>query len=335
MAERRVVHVIRSDSFAGVERYVCDTAAELARRGWSVSVIGGHPELMRRALPTTVEFMPARTTTAVARAILAAGPTPLLHTHMTAAEGAALPLKRLRFDRWVTTRHFASQRGSSGLARAASPMIRARVNVQIAISRFVADSIDGPSIVIHNGVPPSTQPDLPRENSVVMMQRLQAEKETETGIRAWALSGLGAEGWRLRIFGRGSERERLQKLASDLGTAESVVFEGFIDDPRRALAQAGMVLATAPSEPFGLSVVEAMAEGAAVVASDGGAHRETLGEAGVLFARGNSEDAATALSALARDGVARERMGAELRHRFESSFTTAKHVDALERVYES
>lgn len=333
MADRRVVHVIRSDGFAGVERYVCDTATELSRRGWDVTVVGGDPALMRTALPAEVGFLPAHTTAEVSRAILAAGPTPLLHTHMTAAEAAALPLKRIRFDRWITTRHFASERGSSGLGRAARPLIRARVDVQIAISQFVADSVDGPSVVIHNGVPASTQPHRDRERSVVMMQRLEAEKDTATGLRAWASSGLAADGWKLRVFGRGSERERLQRLAVELGANDSVTFEGFADDPRRALSEAGIVLATAPAEPFGLSVIEAMAEGAPVVAADGGAHRETLGDAASLFAPGDVSGAAAALIRLASSETARERVSDALRERHGVAFTIERHVDRLEALY--
>lgn len=333
MADRRVVHVVRSDGFAGVERYVCDTATELSRRGWDTTVVGGDPDLMRKTLPAEVSFLPARTTAEVGRAIMGAGPTPLLHTHMTAAEAAAFPLKRIRFDRWITTRHFARERGRSGLGRAASPLIRARVDVQIAISQFVADSIDGPSVVIPNGVPESTEPTRVRQRVVVMMQRLEREKDTATGLRAWALSGLDREGWRLRVFGRGSERGRLEELAAALGVADSVCFEGFIDEPRRALAEAGIVLATAPAEPFGLSVVEAMAECSPVVAALGGAHRETLAGDGVLFPAGDAHAAAAALRDLATDEAARARMGVALQERYRSAFTLSSHVDRLERLY--
>lgn len=333
MAERRVTHVVRSHGFAGVERYVCDTVAELARRGWDATVIGGDPELMRAALPEQVGFLPASSTTEVARALWACGPVGVLHTHMTAAEAAALPFKGVRFERWVTTCHFARPRGRSAPGRAVSPLIRRRVDVQVAISRFVADAIDGPSVVIHNGVPSSVQPPLERDRTVVMMQRLEAEKDTATGLRAWALSGLAEAGWRMRIFGRGAELGALERAASDLGVAGSVTFEGFVADPRRALAEAGILLATAPAEPFGLSVVEAMAEAAPVVAADGGAHPETLGSLGVLFSPGDADSAASALRMLATDADERQRIGLMLRARHGELFTVGRHVTRLESTY--
>lgn len=333
MDDRRVVHVVRSDSFAGVERYVCDTVTALSRRGWDVTVVGGRPELMRQALPREVGFVPARTLLEVTRAIWDAGPIPVLHTHMTAAEAAAAPLKGIRFDRWVTTRHFAQPRGRSRLGRAASPLIRTRVDVQIAISEYVASAIDGPSVVIHNGVPTSIQPERQREKTVVMMQRLEIEKDTATGLRAWAAAGLAADGWRLQIFGRGAEAERLEQLAESLGVSGSVSFEGFTAEPRRVLAEAGVLLAPCAIDGFGLTVVEAMAEGVPVVGADGGAHRETLGETAVLFTPGDVTGAAAAITRMANDADERGRIGAALRRRHSDLFGPDSHAAKLETVY--
>jgi glycosyltransferase involved in cell wall biosynthesis len=332
-ARRTAVHVVRSDSFAGVERYICDTVTELDRRGWGVTVVGGDPAQMRSLLPASVAVCPAVTTLGAARALWSLGGVDIVHTHMTAAEAAAATLPPQRYGRWVTTRHFASTRGASLLGRAASPLVRSRVDQQVSISQYVADAIGEPSVVIHNGVPRSIQPVSDRHRTVVMMQRLQPEKDTSTGIHAWALSKLAADGWRLQIFGRGDERDQLETLASSLGVAESVSFEGFQPEPRRLLSTAGMVLATAPTEPFGLSVVEAMAEGAPIVAADGGAHRETLGNTAVLFAPGDAAEAGRALRSVALDSAARHSLGSQLRARYEERFTVEGHVDQLEAVY--
>ena len=61
-------------------------------------------------------------------------------------------------------------------------------------------------------------------------------------------------------------------LADALGVADSVDFVGQVADTDRLLGESSVVLAPAPEEPFGLSVVEAMAHGVPVVAADGGAH---------------------------------------------------------------
>ena len=330
MSRPRVTHVVATSAFAGVERYVCDAVSELHDRGWSVEVLGGDPSAMQRYLPDGVTHLPCSTAADVVRTLWRR-PTDLVHAHMTAAEAAAAPLKGLRFGRLVSTRHFPQARGSSALGRLARPLIERRLDAQIAISQFVASAIDGQSILVPNGVPSSRRAPQPRDRTVVVMQRLEAEKDTALALRAYASAGLAEDGWALRICGRGAQEQALRTLAGGLGI--EVDFAGFITDPRPVLATAGIVLATAPAEPFGLAVVEAMAEAAPVVASDGGAHPETLGPASRLFPVGDVAAAAAALRTLASDRVGAETYGHTLQQRQRSLFTIERHVDRLEDVY--
>ncbi|MDQ1681082.1 MAG: hypothetical protein QOI42_1941, partial [Frankiaceae bacterium] len=69
MSRRRVVHVVRSSSFAGVERYVADTAAELHDRGWDVVVIGGDAQRMRAELPADLDHLPGDSLVQVVRSL--------------------------------------------------------------------------------------------------------------------------------------------------------------------------------------------------------------------------------------------------------------------------
>src|SRR4051812_2379906 len=104
---RHVVQAVRSDGFAGVERYICYVAAELMCRDWRVTVVGGDPRGMARQLPEGVGFRPARTATEVARALVAVGHPTLIHAHMTAAELPAVLTRPMTRARVVCTRHFA------------------------------------------------------------------------------------------------------------------------------------------------------------------------------------------------------------------------------------
>ena len=94
------------------------------------------------------------------------------------------------------------------------------------------------------------------------------------------------------------------------------------------------MLATATAEPFGLSVVEAMATATAVVATAAGAHRETLGDDGRFFAPGDVDGCAAALRALADDDDERRRLGAALQARYAERFTLERHLDGLLAIYE-
>lgn len=329
---RRITHVVRSDAFAGVERYICDTVTELAARGWDVSVVGGDPSAMRGALPAQIRVEPADTTARVSRALRSLGHVDLVHAHMTAAELGVAPLKGRAFDALVSTRHFTGSRGTSLGGRATAGYISRRLDRQIAISQYVADHIETPSTVLHHGVPRSVRTPTERSRTVVLLQRLQPEKDTATAVRAWAHSELASEGWQMRVYGTGAEQSQLRALASDLGVAESVTFHGFTSDPRGVLASAGLLLATAPAEPFGLSVVEAMAERTPVIAADGGAHRETLGPDAVYFTPGNAAEAGSLLRAWAKSPN-RLPYGQLLQERHGELFTIQAHVDRLENLY--
>jgi glycosyltransferase involved in cell wall biosynthesis len=253
---------------------------------------------------------------------------------MTAAELPAALLKRRLGSRLVVTRHFPFRRGSTLSGRLARPLIARQVDVQIAISHFVAARVEGASAVIHNGVVPSAQGPAAREKTVLVLQRLEPEKDTATALHAWARAGLGRSGWRLIIHGRGREEAALRSLAAALGIEASVDFAGFTDEPRGVLARSGLLLASAPREPFGLSVVEAMAEATPVVAAAGGAHPETLGEAGLYFEPGDADACAECLTRLTGSARERQELGAALRDRQRSEFTVTGHADLLEAVYE-
>lgn len=329
-----VVLAVRSDSFAGVERYLCDVANEIHRRGWRVAVVGGDAPAMLDLLDAGVTFKPAVTTVEVTRALVRTGHADVVHVHMTAAEvaaTAAMPLTRRRF---VTTRHFAGRRGTSAAGRVLSPVVRLAARRQIAISQFVAESLGEPSVVVHNGVPVRDSAPLTAAR-VTMMQRLTPEKDPLTGVRAWARSGLQDLGWRLAVAGRGSMDTEVRRLAQELGVADSVEALGFVVDTATLLESTSILLATAPAEPFGLSVLEAMSRGIPVIAADGGAHRETVGDASPLFGPGDDVACASALRDLASDPELRRVTGRQLQARQRRLFTVESHVDQLLRVYSS
>jgi glycosyltransferase involved in cell wall biosynthesis len=290
---------------------------------------------MRAEMPTAVPHLLGDTFQDVMRSLWSLGPLDIVHAHMTAGELPAALLKRRLRARLMVTRHFAAARGSSAPARLAGRYIGLRVDEQIAISRFVAESIDGPSTVLHNGVRPSSAPTASRSESVLVMQRLEREKDTATALRAWSLTGLGSRGWRLTICGRGSQRDDLQRLSRELGVHGTVKFAGFVENPRARLAEAAIMMATAPAEPFGLSVVEAMAEGTPVIAAGGGAHRETLGPDGLFFTPGDAVACAAELLRLAVAPSLRSEVGEHLRRRHAELFTVSRHVDRLIDRYQA
>jgi len=65
----------------------------------------------------------------------------------------------------------------------------------------------------------------------------------------------------------GEHRRRLEKLIGELGLNQRVCLPGWVEDVAHLLATFDLFVSPSRSEPFGLSIVEAMAAGVPVVAT--------------------------------------------------------------------
>lgn len=332
----RIVHLVVTDAFAGTERYVANLAGASAHLGHAVHVIGGNRQRMRAALPREVGLVEAGGLAAAVAALRRVPRPDVIHAHLTAAEVAAVIAMPRRGPALVSTRHIAARRGSSPAARAAAVAVRARLDAQIAVSRFVAEAVDGASDVILTGVPDSsTSTDSVRQPTVLVAQRLEAEKDTVTALRAWALSGLAADGWDLTVAGTGAEAARLKEMATRMGLGATARLVGQVDDLAVRMASAAVFIAPAPAEPLGLSVVEAMSHGLPVVAAGSGGHLETVGAVpgAMLFPPGDAAAAAAALRSLVAEPERRRAYGAALQTHQRRHLSLEAFADQVVELY--
>lgn len=334
----KIRHLVLTAAFAGAEQHVCVLANAQARQGHEVEVWGGDPDAMRKRLDDVVSLESCSSVSAALRLAGRAGRVDVLHAHMTKAEVAATAAAALSSHGTavVATRHFAAVRGASRAGRLARPVLSRAVTAQIAVSEFVAAKIDGDSTVVYAGVEPAEAEPRPRKDVILVAQRLESEKRTRDALDAFSASGLVGKGWRLEIAGRGAEHEALVAHAAHLGIDEHVVFLGFTDDLPDRLDRASVVLATAPAEPFGLTVVEAMAHATPVVASASGGHLETVGRTDdrFLFEPGDVEHAGRLLAALATDTDACASYGEGLRAVQRQWFTPEAQYLGTQAFYE-
>jgi glycosyltransferase involved in cell wall biosynthesis len=331
-----VVHVVTTANFAGVERYIAETARETAARGWDVAVVGGDPRRMARALGPEVEWRAGGDPVTALVSLARVGRRDICHAHMTIAEAVALIARPFHRSVVISTRHFSGHRGASRVGRVVSPSIASRLAREVAVSHFVADRLERPPhAVLPSGV--RTWPMLWRADSrvVLVLQRLEREKDTLTALRAWHASRLADDGWSLHVVGEGSQRQTLEAWVSQR-RLERVEFLGWSDDIEAAFSRAGMLLAPAADEAFGFAVVEAMAAGIPVVASAAGGHLETIGkvDGAPLFPPGDSRGAAAALRGCLSEATRRAASEAG-RRLVESSLTIETHVDRLLLEYEA
>ncbi|MDE9364314.1 glycosyltransferase family 4 protein [Luteipulveratus sp. YIM 133132] len=335
----RIVHVVCSDGFAGVERHIAVLAPELARLGCEVVVLGGDGSRMRATLdPAGVAWFPASSRGEAAGRLVRLGRPSLVHAHMTEAELVAVATRPVHRAPVVATRHFAAGRGSSAAARWVGRRIEGRLAGQLAISDYVARESGGATWTVHPGVPvqESRVPAAERDRTVLVVQRLEPEKSTRTAVDAWARSGLAEQGWRLRLAGEGSERASIEKDVADRGLGDTVELFGARDDVAELMRGAGILLAPTPREGLGLAVLEAMAAGLPVVASASGGHDETVGAVtpDSLFAPGDAETAGRLLRERASDLARRERDGDLLQRHQQAAFTVRRQAQETLRAYQ-
>jgi glycosyltransferase involved in cell wall biosynthesis len=119
---------------------------------------------------------------------------------------------------------------------------------------------------------------------VLMVARLDPIKDQATLLRAFAAAR--QPGWQLQLVGDGPDRQHLETLAAELGLDPAEVFLGRRSDIPELLGQADVfAFSTTAAEGFGIVLIEAMAAGLPVIASDVPACREVLrdGAAGDLL----------------------------------------------------
>lgn len=99
-----------------------------------------------------------------------------------------------------------------------------------------------------------------------------------------------------------------------------------------AIRAADVVLLPSPVELFGNVTAEAMALGAAIVAADGGATPEVVGDGGVLFAAGDAAAAARTVAELLDDHPRRNALGAAARRRISEHYSLVAMEERYDRL---
>ena len=136
------------------------------------------------------------------------------------------------------------------------------------------------------------------------------------------------------IVGDGPSRAGLERSARDLGIENSVTFTGVRDDVRDILRATDVSVLCSDTEAFPVSILEALACGVPVVATDTGSVHEVLSDGvnGRVVPRGDASALAAAVGQLLSNPLQANEMGASGRARVADRFSLGAMVCGYEAV---
>ncbi len=141
--------------------------------------------------------------------------------------------------------------------------------------------------------------EIPRLAAIVSTRSFEQVYDLPTLIRAFAVASLARENVRLRLFGDGSLRAEMVRLAASLGVGDHVEFPGHVKQVvlAKALRKASVYVSTSTSDGASVSLLEAMASGLVPVVTDIEANRDWIRneDNGLLFPVGDSTSLSKAL----------------------------------------
>lgn len=303
MSGPRVVHVTQPVE-AGVARVVLDLLRDQQQAGWCPVLVcpdgwladqaqaAGLDRLAWRAGRSPGPGVPAETR--ALRALLDELDPDLVHLHSSKAGLAgrlALRGRRPTVFQPHAWSFAAATGGQAVLARGWERLAARWTDLQLCCSSEEQEQgrqvgVQGRSEVVPNGVDLSRFPAvtgderaaaraalaLPDDVLVaVCVGRLGPQKGQDTALAAWPAVRAALPGARLLLVGEGPARDELERAAG-----EGVELLGHRDDVASLMAAADLALLPSRWEGLALALLEAMARGLPVVATDVGGARSTL-----------------------------------------------------------
>jgi phosphatidylinositol alpha-mannosyltransferase len=349
----------------GVSAHVADLAEALIRMGHHVSVLAPaeFDELLPDYVVSTGKPRAVKYNGSVAR--LSFGPIAarkvskwieegefdVLHVHEPLAPSLSVLACWAAKGPIVATWHSSMDKSRmmltlSKLAQTAMEKVSARIAVSEAARTTLIKHVGGDAVVIPNGVDISTFTNAkpmfgwPGANqSIVFLGRGdEPRKGLSVLVEAYPEIRRQHPNVRLLIAGPGEPADTLKKLSRE--DRASVTVLGMVAPQDKASVLASGTVYVAPNtggESFGIVLLEAMASGTPVVASDLVAFQRVLdnGKAGITFENENSDDLARVVSELLSDPARCAELSAQGKLRaaeFDWSVVAEKIVDVYESI---
>ncbi len=282
----KVTQVMLSRGFGGGERLFVDLCLALTQQGVQVQAIHDRDFVKRSAL----DSIPGLSVVPVA---MWGGWDPFARARIVRAIGAYRPdLIHSHFARGAWVAGAAARR--LNIPVAANLHNYAALKYYRNINMFVPGTEDQKCYLMENGVASCSIHVIPHFSLMApadehVVEHLSAAVFVGYGrfvrkkgfdillraVRRLADHGLDV---RLVLGGDGPERPNLEAMARSLDLGTRVEFSGWIDDVRAFLARGSFFVLPSIDEPFGIAVLEAMANGRTIIATNSKGPLEVLDE---------------------------------------------------------
>lgn len=283
----------------------------------------------------------------------------ILHTHLFHA--CVLGQFVARFNNRVIpimTKHYSNALYLYGtplqrlLDRSSSSWARHIIAISSGVRKILID-LDGVRqgkiTVIHNGIELPSYP-LARENAlrarnefsikeyeivVGTLGSLHPRKGYRYLIEAMKLVFESKDNIKLMMVGEGVLRTELKHLSEELGIEDKVIFTGYREDVNNLLSAMDIVVQPSIEEGFGIAILEAMALGKIVIATNVGGIPEIInnGETGMLVPCANAGALAKAISFIIERPDLSKTIAEKGRKSVEENFNIVKMVRGYENLY--
>ncbi|MEM9671167.1 MAG: glycosyltransferase family 4 protein [Cyclobacteriaceae bacterium] len=129
----------------------------------------------------------------------------------------------------------------------------------------------------------------------------------------------------------------LKEYVKSNDLSDQVCFAGFHPQPTQLMPQMNIVVMPSLDETFGLTLVEAMRCGVAVIGTNNGGIPEIIDDeqTGLLFERENSKQLATQISRLIKSPELRNQLALAGKSKADQEFDAAQHFSNLSQLFQS
>lgn len=350
----RLLFLITGLGLGGAEKVVCDLADQMILIGHTVKIAYLTGEALVKPTCPQIELIPLKLNS-ISNLLSASkrykklvkGYKPdVIHSHMIHANiFARLNHLSFKYIRLICTAHNSNEGGRVRML--AYKLTNFLSNLNTNVSKEASESLISKGafnknnlITVYNGIDLNkfkffNKDKSSNELSFLSVGRFNKQKDYPNLFQSISiLKNTIDKEVKFYIAGDGELRPQLEQLIVDLGISDCVVLLGKRSDIPNLLNKADYFVLSSRHEGLPTVVIEAMACGTFVIATDCGGSAEIMGDTGILVPPQNSEALAEALNeAVNKTPLEIQENNLKARQRVEELFSLEKSVENWLKIY--